>query len=51
MSHTEETAAMSKETDELHNKEDTGSLSSAILFFLALVFVVGLLGVIFWVAV
>jgi len=42
---------MSTETDELHNKEDVSSLSSAILFFLALIFVVGLIGIVFWVAV
>ena len=42
---------MITETDELHNKEDASSLSNSILFFLALVFVVGLIGIIFWVAV
>jgi flagellar biogenesis protein FliO len=42
---------MITETDELHNKEDASSLSGSVLFFLALIFVVGLIGIIFWVAV
>jgi flagellar biogenesis protein FliO len=42
---------MSNETEELHNKEDTSSLTNAILLFLGIIFIVGLIGVIFWVAV
>lgn len=42
---------MNTETNELHNKEDASSLTSAILFFLALIFVVGVIGIVFWVAV
>jgi len=38
---------MSK-VDELHNREDSSSLKSAVLFFLGLVLILFTLGIIFW---
>lgn len=48
MNHIEETAAMSKNVDELHNHEDVTSLMDGVLFYLGLVFVLGIVGVLFW---
>jgi hypothetical protein len=45
---TEETAAMSKHIEELHNHEDATSLMDGILFYVGLVFVLGIVGVLFW---
>jgi len=45
---TEETAAMSKHVEELHNHEDATSLMDGVLFYLGLVFVLGIVGVLFW---
>ena len=39
---------MSKYVDELHNHEDATSLKDGILFFLGLVFALGIVGVLFW---
>jgi hypothetical protein len=44
----EETAAMSKHVDELHNHEDATSLMDGVLFYLGLVIVLGIVGVLFW---
>lgn len=42
---------MSKTVEELHNKEDATSFGEGVLFFLALISVLFVLGVIFWAAV
>ena len=42
---------MSKYIEELHTEEDTSSVWNSILFFLGLVLVVSLVGIVFWVAV
>ena len=47
----EEVAVMSEPADELHNKEDAATFGKGILFFLALIAVLFVLGVIFWAAV
>ncbi len=39
---------MDKFVDELHNKEDAGTFVKAVGLFLALVFGLGFLGIIFW---
>ena len=39
---------MSKDVDELHNHEDVTSLMDGVLFYLGLVFVLGIVGVLFW---
>ena len=39
---------MSKSVDELHNREDATSLMDGLKFFLGLIVLLGLLGVIFW---
>ena len=48
VNHTEETADMSKHVDELHNHEDITSLKDGVLFYLGLVVVLGIVGVLFW---
>ncbi len=42
---------MDKFVDELHNKEDATTFGEGILFFLGLIAVLFVLGVIFWAAV
>ncbi len=42
---------MSKYVEELHNKEDVTTFGEGILFFLALILVLFVLGVVFWAAV
>jgi O-antigen/teichoic acid export membrane protein len=42
---------MSKYVEELHTKEDTSSVWDSVLFFLGLVLIVSLVGIVFWVAV
>jgi hypothetical protein len=45
-------AAMSEKiVDELHNHEDASTFGEGILFFVALVLILFVLGVIFWAAV
>ena len=49
--HAQETAAMSKYVEELHSQEDVTSVWDSVLFFLGLVLVVSIVGIVFWVAV
>ena len=42
---------MSKNVEELHNREDASTFGEGILFFLALTLVLFGLGVVFWAAV
>ena len=42
---------MSRYVEELHTKEDTTNLRDSLLFFLGLVTVVSVFGIVFWVAV
>ncbi len=42
---------MSKYVEELHNKEDAIAFGEGVLFFLVLVLVLFVLGVVFWAAV
>ncbi len=42
---------MSKYIEELHATEDASSLKDSILFFLGLVTIVSIAGIVFWVAV
>jgi hypothetical protein len=51
VNHAQETAAMSKYVEELHSQEDATSVSDSVLFFLGLVAIVSLIGIVFWVAV
>ncbi len=39
---------MSKFVDELHNYEDATSLKDGLLIFFGLIFVLGLIGILFW---
>lgn len=39
---------MDKDLDELHNREDTSSVSASLLLFFGLLLGLGILGVIFW---
>jgi flagellar biogenesis protein FliO len=42
---------MSKYVEELHNKEEATNLTDSVLFFLGLIVVVSIIGIVFWVAV
>jgi anaerobic C4-dicarboxylate transporter len=42
---------MSRYVEELHTKEDTTNLWDSFLFFLGLIAVVSVFGIVFWVAV
>ena len=42
---------MTKYVEELHTTEDASSVKDSVLFFLGLVLVVSLVGIVFWVAV
>ncbi len=42
---------MDKFVDELHNKENAGTLGSAILLFVSIFLALSVLGVLFWAAV
>ncbi len=42
---------MSKYVEELHNREDATSFGESVLFFVALILVLFVLGVVFWAAV
>jgi flagellar biogenesis protein FliO len=48
INHTEEIAAMSKSVEELHNHEDATSLMDGLRLFFGLIFILALLGVVFW---
>jgi hypothetical protein len=48
VNHTEEVAAMNKSVDELHNHEDFTSFKDGLLFYIGLVLVIGVVGLIFW---
>ena len=48
VNHTEEVTIMNKTVEELHNVEDATSLKDAILFFLGVTLLLGILGVMFW---
>ncbi len=39
---------MNKSVDELHNHEDAASLKDGLLLFFGLVFLLGMVGVLFW---
>jgi len=42
---------MSKFIEELHSQEDVSSVKDSVLFFLGLVLVISIVGIVFWVAV
>ena len=46
--HTEEVAAMSKSVDELHNHEDITSFKDGLLFYIGMMLLIGVVGLLFW---
>jgi hypothetical protein len=46
--HAQEVAAMSKSVDELHNHEDITSFRDGVLFYIAMMLLICVVGVVFW---